>query len=92
MKTVEEQIAEGTIRKQSGFLVTAHIDGAQRKNPKYPLLPGDLLVPGEDGEGQFVKVYPGLQVSNFTLSEDQKQNLKPVEYLVRGMLEYMILE
>jgi len=91
MTTTEEQIEAGTLRKHSGFLVTERIEGAQRKNPKYPLLPGDLLVIDEL-EGHFDKVYPGIQFSHFVLSEEQKQTLKPVEYLQRGSLEYAILE
>lgn len=88
--TIEEQIEAGDIRKHQGFLVTERIEGAQRKNPKYPLLPGDLLVPGE--EGHFDKVYPGIQFNHFVLNEEQRKTLKPVDYLQRGVLEYAILD
>jgi len=90
MATIEEQIEAGDIRKHSGFLVTERIEGAHRRNPKYPLLPGDLLVPGEDG--YFDKVYPGIQFNNFLLSDEQRKTLKPIDYLQRGTLEYAILE
>jgi len=92
MATIEEQIEAGDIRKHSGFLVTERIEGAHPKQPKYPLLPGDLLVQNEHEEGRFDKVYPGIQFNNFLLSEEQRKTLKPVEYLQRGTLEYAILE
>ena len=57
----------------SGYRVTQKIEGAQRKMPTYPLLPGDLLIEREDGT--FYKFAPGLGVEGFILTEEQKATL-----------------
>lgn len=71
-----------------GFMVTTRIDGAHKTMPTYPLLPDDLLV--READGTFHKECPGISVGGFTLTDEQIADLKPVEFIARG-LDYSVL-
>lgn len=58
-----------------GLVVTETIEGAHPKHETYPLLPGDLLI--EEDDGTFYKFGPGLGVTGFVLTEDQRATLRP---------------
>lgn len=65
-----------------GYVVSEQIDGANPLHPKYPLLPGDLLV--RDG-ATWMKDAPGLAVGGFVLTEEQVATLRRVEFVVHGL-------
>lgn len=66
-----------------GFRVTETIDGAHPLHPKYPLLPGDLLV--RDAGGTWAKEAPGLAVIGFELTPEQEAALQPVQFSRAGL-------
>lgn len=82
-----------TTPQRNVFRVTEKVCGAH-PNPhhaNYPLLPGDLLSEWEDGT--FCKFAPGLGISGFVLTDEQKATLEPVEKVppikMVGLAEYI---
>ena len=70
---------------QEGFLVTETIAGAHR-NPSladYLLLEGDILTV-DDVSWVWTKVYPGVALEGFVLSEAQMASLKPIRFTHNG--------
>lgn len=59
------------------YEVTVRLEGCHRLHTDYPLLPGDILFP-EPG-GSFYKHAPGLGITGFELSEEQRATLKALD-------------
>lgn len=75
---------------RDGFLVNETINGAH-KNPalsKYPLLPGDIIVPREDGT--WFKECPGVAIGGFILTEGNAKAITPIRFVSNG-LSYTIV-
>lgn len=72
-----------------GYRVTEEIAGAKPSVPRYPLLPGDLLV--KEPDGSYFKECPGVAVGGFLLTPEQEATLEPVKFLRQG-LNYQIVE
>ena len=70
-----------------GYLVTEQIEGASIHHPRYPLLPGDLLV--READGRYTKEAPGLCVLGFELTPEQEATLEECEFNAHG-LEYVV--
>lgn len=64
--------------------VTEEIHGAHRRFTDYPLLPEDIV--RKDPDGTWTKVAPGLQVSEFVLSDEQVQKLQAVWMITEHMI------
>jgi hypothetical protein len=57
------------------YKVTETLRGCHSKHTNYPLLEGDMLIEQEDGS--FYKTAPGLGITGFVLTAEQRATLVP---------------
>lgn len=82
----------GEIKAGDALVVTEEFQHCHPMHTHYPLLPGDLLVPQEDGT--FYKHGPGLGIVGFILSQEQQASLQPCKDTVFGIggMDYFLGE